>query len=232
MVVFHEVWGLVRHTEDVCKRVGKLGFAAIAPNLYRGYDDILTPSNIEKAMQGVWGLSLEERRDKAKVAETLAKKGLGDDIREVTSVIYDQHFRDRLLNDAVSAVEAARSKFDKVSTLGFCIGGGLALKAATRTRQLTSVVGYYGEPPASEDVKKISVPVLAIYASQDEIINQKVPAFVGAALTAGKDLLLKTYPRTKHGFFNDTRRKVYNGRAADESWGLTGWFLERTIGKL
>ena len=226
------MWGLVQHTEDVCKRIGKLGFAAIAPNLYRGYDDILTPHNIQRAMEGVWELSLEERRDKAKVAETLAKKKLGEDVREVTAVLYDEHFRNRLLKDAVSAVDQAYSNFGKVSALGFCLGGGLALKSATKSRHLTSAVGYYGEPPANDDVKRISVPILAIYASQDEIINQKVPAFVGAALVAGKDLLLKTYPHTRHGFFNDTRRAVYNRRAADESWGLTRWFLEKTIGKL
>ena len=68
VVVFHEVWGLVGHTEDVCKRLGKLGFAATAPNLYTGHGDILTPANIQEAMEGLWELSLEERHDKEKVA--------------------------------------------------------------------------------------------------------------------------------------------------------------------
>ncbi len=226
------MWGLVPHTEDVCKRIGKLGFAATAPNLYKGYDDILTPDSIQQAMEGVWELSLEERRDKAKVGRMLAKKNLGKDVREVVSVLYDQGFRDKLLSTAVSAVEHVRSKFDGVSTLGFCLGGGLALKAAIKSRHLTSAMSYYGEPPASEDVRGITAPILTIYASKDEIINEKVPAFVGAAIKASKDLTLKTYPHTKHGFFNDTRRVVYNRRAAVESWDLTRWFLERTLGKL
>ncbi len=232
VVVFHEVWGLVSHTKDVCKRIGKLGFAATAPNLYRGYDDILTPDNIQHAMEGVWELSLEERRDKAKVAQALAKKNLGGEVREVVSVLYDQAFRDKLLADAVSAVGAANSKFEGVSTLGFCLGGGLALKAATKNRRLKSAVGFYGEPPAIEDVKRITAPILAIYASKDDIINQKVPAFVGAAFAGENDLTLKTYPRTKHGFFNDTRKDVYHRKSAAESWELTRWFLERTLGKL
>ncbi len=232
VVVFHEVWGLVSHTKDVCKRIGKLGFAATAPNLYKGYDDILRPDNIQHAMEGVWELSLEERRDKVKVAQTLTKKQVSAEIREVVSVLYDQAFRDKLLADAVSAVEAANSRFQGVSALGFSLGGGLALKASTMSRHLASAVGFYGEPPASEDVKRITVPILAIYASKDEIINQKVPAFVGAMLTQGKDLTLKTYPRTKHGFFNDTRKDVYHRKSAVESWELTRWFLEGTLGKL
>lgn len=231
VVVFHEVWGLVDHTKDVCKRIGKLGFAAVAPNLYRGYDDLLTPDKIQKTMEGVWELSLEERRNKVKVAQTLAKKGANEETRKVAAVLYDQAFRDQLLANAVSAVEQARSKFTRVSTLGFCLGGGLAVKTATRSPHLASAMGFYGEPPASEDVPKISVPVLVIYASEDEIINKKAPAFVGAMLDGGKDLTLKTYPRTRHGFFNDTRKEVYNPDAAGEAWAITRWFLERTLGR-
>jgi carboxymethylenebutenolidase len=231
VVVFHEVWGLVEHTEDVCKRVGKLGFAASAPNLYKGHDDLLTPPNIQKAMEGVWELSLEERRDKEKVARALNKKGVGDEIRRVAAVLYDPSFRDGLLNYALAAVDHAHSKFGAVTTLGFCMGGGLSLKCAARSRHLRSAVSFYGEPPATEDVARISIPILDIHANHDEIINKKVPTFVEAMLVGGKDLILKTYPRTKHGFFNDSRKEVYDRDAANEAWDITRWFLERTLGR-
>ena len=172
VVVIHEVWGLVEHTKDVCKRVGKLGFAAVAPNLYSSHNKLLTPDNIQRAMKGVWGLSLEERRDKIKVAEALDKKGASDDVREVVSIIYDPAFRDKLLDDSLASVERAKSKFADVATLGFCIGGGLSLKCATRSRTLKSAVSFYGQPPITEDTAKISIPILAIYANHDEIINK------------------------------------------------------------
>ena len=229
VVVFHEVWGLVEHTEEVCKRVGKLGFAATAPNLYRGHGDILTPQNIQRAMEGLWELSLEERRDKEKVARVLDKKGSGAEAREVAEIIYNPAFRDRMLEDAVAAVERAYSKFGSVSTLGFCMGGGISLKCATRSRHMKSAVSFYGQPPAIEDVPMISIPILDIHANHDEIINGAVPAWVGAMLEGGKDLTLKTYPRTKHGFFNATRKEVYDRGAAREAWGITKWFLERTL---
>ena len=229
VVVFHEVWGLVGHTEDVCKRLGKLGFAAAAPNLYQGHERLLTPANIQRAMEGVWELSLEERRDQAKVAGALDKNKAGAETRRVVSVLYDPSFRDRLLARALGAVEKAAGRFGGVATLGFCMGGGLSLKCAARSTHLRSAVSFYGEPPASEDVGRISVPVLDIHASQDEIINEKVPAWVEAMLDRGKDLTLKTYPRTKHGFFNDSRKEVYDRPAADDAWDLTRWFLERTL---
>jgi len=227
VVVFHEVWGLVGHTEDVCKRVGKLGFAAVAPNLYREHGSLLTPDNIQEAMEDIWELSLDERRDKAKVTETLDRKGASDQVRKVVATIYEPSFRDRILDDALVAVEKAHTRFDRVVTLGFCLGGGVSLKCATKTPHLAAAVSFYGQPPPLEDVGKISSPVLDIHAFEDELINGSVPAFVGAMLEQGKDLTLKTFPRTKHGFFNDTRREVYNRDAADEAWGITRWFLER-----
>ncbi len=231
VVVYHEVWGLVEHTEDVCKRVGKLGFAAVAPNLYSGHERTLTPGNIQKAMEGVWSLSLDERRDPTKVAAALNSKGVSQAVREVASTVYSPDFRNSLLDRALDAVESAHSKFGGVATLGFCMGGGLSLKCATKSQHLKSAISFYGEPPATEDVAKIAIPVLDIHANHDEIINTKVPSFVEAMLQGGKDLTLKTYPRTRHGFFNDTRKDVYDRSAAGEAWDITKWFLERTLGR-
>jgi len=231
VVVFHEVWGLVEHTEDVCKRLGKLGFASSAPDLYRGHEGLLTPGNIQKAMEGVWDLSLEERRDRIKVAQALDQKKAGREARETASLLYDPTFRDELLAGALTAVDDALAEFEGVTTLGFCMGGGLSLKCATKNQELRSAISFYGEPPPAGDVARISIPILDIHANQDEIINKKVPSWVEAMLGGGKDLTLKTYPRTKHGFFNDTRKEVYDRTAAAEAWDITRWFLERTLGR-
>jgi len=229
VVVFHEVWGLVEHTKDVCKRVSKLGFASVAPALYRGYEGILTPEYLQKTMEGVWELSLEERRDRATVDKVLRGKGASRQVMEVAEVIYDPSFRNRLLDRALESVTKATSKFGDVATLGFCLGGGLSLKCAVRNQGLSAAVSFYGEPPTNEDLKSITIPILAIFANHDEIINSKVPEFVRSMLDEGKDLTLKTYPGTKHGFFNDARKEVYDAASASEAWDLTRWFLERKL---
>lgn len=231
VVVFHEVWGLVGHTEDVCKRLSKLGFAAAAPNLYGEHGRLLTPGNIQEAMEGVWALSLDERRDRGKVARELDRKGASAEAREVVEVLYEDGFRDELLASSLAAVDRAASRFSRVATLGFCLGGGLSLKCAAKDSRLSSVVSYYGQPPKAGEVRGIRAPVLDIHAYKDELINESVPAWVGAMLDGGKDLTLKTYPETKHGFFNDSRREVYNRSAAGEAWDITKWFLERTLTK-
>jgi carboxymethylenebutenolidase len=227
VVVFHEVWGLVDQTRDVCRRLSKLGFAAVAPNLYRGKERTLTPDNIQKAMEGVWELSLEERRDISRVTRVLERKRVSAEVKKVVSTLYDPDFRDDLLERALSAVERAHSRFGDVATLGFCLGGGLSYKCAAKGGPLVSAVGFYGEPPPRDEAERISVPVLAIFANHDELINWKVSEFVDVMLLKGKDLTLKTFPGTKHGFFNQSRRAVYDREAAADAWELTRWFLER-----
>ena len=229
VIVLHEVWGLVPHIQQVCKRVSKLGFTAIAPDLYWKHKKLLVQEKIQTAIEGVWELSLGERRDIHKVREVMTRKSLSQEILDLVTTLYSQDFRDQMLDDAVACVRYAHQRTQKVATLGFCMGGGISARIATRYSRLASCVVFYGEPPEAQDVNKIKAPILAIHAEQDDIINAKIPSFVNSVLTSGKDLTLKVYPRTLHGFFNDTNKQVYNKAAAQDAWELTKWFLLRTF---
>ncbi len=231
LVVLHEVWGLLPHIKDICKRLGKLGFATFAPNLYWKHEDLLVPEKIRTAMAAVWGLPLEERYDLQKVRRELANKHVSAETFDVIAVLYNRHFRDQMLRDATSCVQYALSRYDRVGSIGFCMGGGLSIRLATKINRLASCVVFYGEPPYPRDVAKINSPVLSIHAGTDEIINSKVPGFVEAAITSGKDLTLRVYSKTRHGFFNDTNEELYDKEAAEDAWELTKWFLERTLAK-
>ena len=231
MIVLPEVWGLVPHIKDVCKRLSKLGFTTLAPDLYWRHKNLLVPEKILAAMRAVWGLSLKERYDLARVEKELTKKGASRETFEVVATLYNRGFRDRMLQDTISCARYAQSRYGKVWSIGFCLGGGLSIRLATKIRTLAACVSFYGEPPDREEVGHIESPILSIHAETDEIINSKVPAFVGAAIASGKDLTLKIYPKTRHGFFNDTDEERYNERAANDAWELTKWFLERAIAK-
>src|SRR3989442_12800781 len=134
-----------------------------------------------------------------------------------------------MLDDADACVKDSYERTPRVATLGFCLGGGISARVATRLSQLTACVVFYGEPPDAPGVQKIRAPILAIHAEQDEIINSKIPEFVQSVLASGKDLTLKVYPPTRHGFFNDSNRETYNGAAAEDAWELTKWFLSRKL---
>lgn len=228
-MVLHEVWGSDSHIEGVCKRLGKLGFATTVPDLYSGYEALLTPVNIQNAMEAVWDLSLDERRDKKKVADELARKNLRGKEAETLATLYDQRFREGLMKITMDAVAKGRADHGKVATLGFSLGGGLSLAAATRLDPPDSVVAYCGEPPRPPTLDGVSVPMLAIYAHHDELMNPKMPGFVDAALRHGNDLTVRTIPNTEHDFFNETKKERYDPEATEEAWAITTWFLNRTL---
>lgn len=230
VVVLHEVWGLVQHIKKVCKRLGKLGFTVVAPNLYTNDKSLLTPERIRKAMEGLWGLSLEERRDIGKVREAMTQKQFPDDIIETASVLYDTKFRDKLVLYTISAIKYAHNNYGSVSALGFCMGGGILGRAATRSKELNSAIVFYGEPPPADKLDSLRVPLLLIYAAHDNLINSKVPQFIQRAFELGKEIMFKIYPETSHGFFNEDNRRSYSKEAAEDAWELTKWFLSRTLG--
>ncbi len=229
VVVLHEVWGFDANIERACKRLRKLGFATVVPDLYEGYGSLLTSQNIRDAMEVVWDLSLEERQDKRKVAAEVARKGAGTAAREVLSVMYDQSFRDGMVDIALEAVGAAREKHEHVATLGFSLGGGISLISATKSDGPDAAVAYCGEPPKSGSLKGVKTPMLLICASHDELMNPLMPGFVQEALGNGVDLTIKTFPNTEHDFFNSTMKDRYNHAAAEEAWALASWFLAKTL---
>ena len=231
VIVLHEVWGLVPHVMDVCKRLGKLGFTAVAPNLYWQHEGLLVPRKISQAMKGIWHLSLKERYDLDKVKEAMTEKGFSDETLRVITTLYDPAFRDQMLNDAIMCARRAHSRYGAVGSVGFCMGGGLSARLATTFPDLRSCVVFYGEPPPPSEIKKIVCPVLMIHAIHDELINSKLPSFIRGALRSGKDLTLRIYPNTRHGFFNDTKKQLYNKEAAEDAWELTKWHLQRTMAK-
>jgi dienelactone hydrolase len=68
----------------------------------------------------------------------------------------------------------------KVGVVGFCYGGGLALRAASETVGVDCAVSFYGRPLPTEQARKLKVPVLLHYAGNDERINSGIPDFKAA----------------------------------------------------
>ena len=66
IVVLHEWWGLVPHIKDVCERFARLGFTAVAPDLYHGATAPDTePDHAEQLL-----MRLDRERAIAEVAAT------------------------------------------------------------------------------------------------------------------------------------------------------------------
>jgi carboxymethylenebutenolidase len=119
----------------------------------------------------------------------------------------------------------------KVAALGFCMGGALALYAATEyPGQFAGAVDYYGAHPAVHvDPSKLRVPLLAHFGAHDKSIKEADARELMDRLKSTGQSLEAYFYDAGHAFFNDARPQVYNEAAATQSWDRTLTFLRRVL---
>ncbi len=131
---------------------------------------------------------------------------------------------DALLNH--DAVDGA-----KVGAIGFCMGGQLALFAATRNRRIDAVCDFYGvHPNVTLDLSGLEAAVLGIFAERDPYASPDVARKLEADLRAvGKRAHFSIYPDVDHAFVNETRPDVYDAVAATRAWSELLAFLRAEL---
>ena len=119
----------------------------------------------------------------------------------------------------------------KLGAVGFCMGGQLALFAATLNPSVGATVNFYGiHPNVKPDYPKLSGPVLGLFAEKDGFVTPQVAKDVDAAIKkAGQQSEIHIYPGVDHAFFNDERADVYDKAAADDAWRRTLGFFRQHL---
>jgi carboxymethylenebutenolidase len=119
----------------------------------------------------------------------------------------------------------------RVGAVGFCMGGQLALFAATRNARIGAVVDLYGiHPNVTLDLSALEAPVLGIFAERDGFVPPEAARKLEAELRgAGKRARFEIYPGVDHAFFNDTRPDVYDAKAAARAFAETLAFLRAEL---
>jgi len=142
--------------------------------------------------------------------------------------------RQATMNNYLAAVRYLKThplSTGKIGVVGFCWGGGMANRLAVNSPDLSAVVPYYGDQPASEDVSKIKASLLLHYAGLDERINKGIPAFEEALKKVSINYKIYMYEGAKHAFNNDTWADRYNKEAAQLAWQRTISFLKEELKK-
>jgi carboxymethylenebutenolidase len=119
---------------------------------------------------------------------------------------------------------------DRVGIVGFCMGGALALYAATLSDVFAAVVPFYPymglTAAAKPDVTKIKGAVLGHFATKDEAYTpEQVEALETELRDSGVDVEFFWYQDADHAFFNDTRPEVFDEDASRLAWDRTRAFF-------
>ena len=209
ILVVEEISGLQDYLKDVCRRLGKLGYFAVAPELFARQGGLAHAASQQQAMQ-----MLGATADAAVMADLDAAaawaraSGKSDPARlGVTGFC---------LGGRVAWLYAEHNP---------------ALKAAVVW--YGRVVGTTDElHPANplDRVADIRCPVLGLFGGQDPSITaQSLERMKQAATAAGKKVEIVTYPDAGHAFHSDYRTS-YQKKAAEDGWRrMQAWFKENGV---
>ena len=200
-VVVHENRGLNPYIEDVVRRLATAGFMALGPD-------------------AIWPLGGYPSVDK-----------YGAEADEKALAMQRTLDTGKITEDFVAAAEFLLKhpqSTGKLGAVGFCFGGGMVNRLAVRMPQLAAGVPFYGAAPAVEDVPKIKAALLLQFAEQDPNINGRWPDYEAALKANGVKYQAYVYPKTNHGFHNDTTPR-FDEAAAKLAWQRTIDHFNKTL---
>ena len=202
VLVIEEIFGVHEHIKDLCRRLAKAGYLAVAPELYARIGDLSTMTDVPTIIRDVIS--------KAPDAQMLA------DLDSAATWATTTGLSGGLGDPA------------KLAVTGFCRGGRNTWLYAAHNPSLKAAVAWYGpvggatsaiQPRTAADVAaELKAPLLGLYGAADTGIPvPDVEATVSRARAAGKTVELKVYPDTPHGF-NADYRPTYRKDAAEDGW--------------
>ncbi|MBC7905284.1 MAG: dienelactone hydrolase family protein [Rhodospirillaceae bacterium] len=211
VLVVQEIFGVHEHMRDVCRRLAKQGYLAVAPELY--------------ARQG----------DPSKVADipTLMKT--------IVSKVPDEQVLADLDSAAAWAAKSAGGDAAHLGITGFCWGGRMAWLYAAHNPRLKAAVAWYGRlagdatantPRHPLDIAaELKAPVLGLYGGADQGIPldsiEKMRAAVKAAKVPAEIIV---YDGAPHAFHADYRPS-YREQPAKDGWAhMLAWFKANGVG--
>jgi len=210
VLVVQEIFGVHEHIQDLCRRLAKAGYYAIAPDLY--------------ARQG----------DPSKISD------IQELIKTIVSKVPDAQVMSDLDATEAYAKSTGKADTAKLAVTGFCWGGGIVWLYAAHNPALKAAVAWYGpiDRPRNELQPKypidlaadLKAPVLGLYGGADTGIPvESVERMRAACKAAEKTCEIVIYPDTPHGF-NADYRPSYRAEAAKDGWAkMLAWFKEHGV---
>ncbi len=205
ILVIEEIFGVHEYIKDTCRRLAKLGYCAVAPELFARQGDLTKMTDVQQIVRDV-----------------IAKKPDAEMLSDLDAA-------------AAWAAASSKGNAQKLGVTGFCRGGRGVWLYSAHNPALKAGVAWYGplggnrsdiQPKTAADVVgELKAPVLGLYGAADTGIPvADVEKQRDAAKAAGKTVEVVIYPDTPHGFHADYRPS-YRKPAADDGWArMLAWF--------
>ena len=147
VLVVQEIFGVHEHIKDICRRFAKLGYFAIAPEMYARQGDVSKIENFQKI------------------------------ISDVVSKVPDSQVMSDLDSAVKYAAGTKKCNTAKLAVTGFCWGGRVVWLYAAHNPKLKAGAAWYGrlvgagnalQPKNPIDlVADLKAPVLGLYGGKD-----------------------------------------------------------------
>jgi len=208
VLVVQEIFGVHEHIKDVCRRFAKLGYFAVAPELYARQGDVSKLSNIQDILKIVMQVpDAQVLSDLDAAMNWAGKTGKGDVSRlGITGFCW---------GGRIVWLYAAHQPKLKAGVAWY---GSLVPRADRPPTPL--------QPKQPIDVAgQLKAPVLGLYGEADQGIPVETVEKMRAALkAAGSPSEIILYPNAPHAFHADYRPS-YRKEPAEDGWKrLLAWF--------
>ncbi|MEC4723052.1 dienelactone hydrolase family protein [Noviherbaspirillum sp. CPCC 100848] len=208
ILVVQEIFGVHEHIKDVVRRFAKLGYLAIAPDLYVRQGDVSGLESIDEIRKIVFTVPDQQVMADLDASLDWAQQHGGDVSRAgVTGFCW---------GGRITWLYAAHQPKLKagVAWYGKLVGDS------------TSLMPQHPVQLAS----RLKAPVLGLYGGQDQGIPLETVEQMRAALAqAGDSSSLHVYPDAPHAFYADYRPS-YRKEAAEDGWRrMLDWFRQHGV---
>ncbi len=209
VLVVHEIFGVHEYIRDLCRRLARAGYLAVAPDLYARQGDPTRLASVDEIVSQVVG-----------------------------HVPDAQVMADLDAAAAWAASDGGDPRGAGLFATGFCWGGRIVWLYAAHRPDLVAGAAWYGRlsGPASPETPEHPIdladrrlaPVLGLYGSEDAGIPlEGVFAMRKKLALARSASEILVFPGAPHGFHADYRES-YRPMPAEEGWRrMLEWFRSR-----
>lgn len=208
LLVVHEIFGVHEHIRELCRRFAKLGYFAVAPDLFARRGDASKIADVKQLL-----------------AEIVAKTSDAEVVADLDATL-------------AWIGQQPRADVGRLGVTGFCWGGRITWLYAAHQPALKAAVAWYGKLVGERDalhpsfpldvIGQLKAPVLGLYGAMDQSIALASIGQMKTALDASQNAPAKgcefhVYPEAGHAFAADYRPSYRKAEAEDGFRRLHAW---------